>query len=791
MPCLRHCLACSVLCVSSFVSILSTASGAGFKDKVEPILVNYCFDCHGDGTTKGDVSLDFENPAAAGKDLDLWERVWHNVESRLMPPSDKKQPSAEEIHELTRWIGKDVFKLDPANPDPGRVTVRRLNREEYRYSVLDLLGINYQVEDNFPPDDTGYGFDTIGDVLNLSPLLLEKYLSAAQTIVTSAVPLEAGKIPFRSMKGEEFKRPKKEAPDSQTTAKWMPFAKPLRLVATKWFARDGEFKLDLVFKVTGSIEATENTAALRVYAGTQKVAETEIGWDTRDRISLTGKAKLTKGSTEFVIELEPKNPPREGESPLVTRIESLNFQGPLDGSVKEFPAQYKRIMVDGQPPKAEDVEGRRAYAQKILRPLAERAFRRPVDQATVDRLVQIALVTDQQADTLFEEGIRQAVAAILVSPRFLFRAETQPQPNDASKIVMLDEFALASRLSYFLWSSIPDEALLNLARQGQLRAQLTSEIDRMLKDPKADRFISSFVGQWLQSRDVTTVNVIPQVVLKLKSQEEGFRIFNGDVRRDMQREAEMLFEYVLHENRPVTELLTADYTFLSEKLAEFYGIDGVKGRDMRKVDLAPDSHRGGILRQGNFLVITSNPSRTSPVKRGLFVLENILATPAPPAPPNVPALEASKKQGLKNATVRELMEAHRKDALCASCHARMDPLGLAFEHFNAIGQWRPDENGKAIDAAGKLITGETFSDVDQLIQVLATKRKHDVLRATVEKLMVYALGRGLEYYDRPEIDRIVEAVERKNGTLRAVVDEVVASPAFQKRRGDGNRVALK
>jgi hypothetical protein len=768
----------------------STAADQAFKDKVEPILIKYCFDCHGDGTDKGDVSLDFENPSAALKDLDLWERVWHNVESQMMPPADKKQPTTEEIHELTRWIGKDVFRLDPAKPDPGRVTVRRLNREEYRNSIQDLLGVSYRVEDNFSPDDTGYGFDTIGDVLSLSPVLLEKYLDSAQEIVVDAVPLEAGKMPYRAVKADEFKLPKAEDPNGKTTAKYIPFAKPMRLVANRWVGWNGDYKIDLVFKVTGSVEATENTAVLRVFAGTTKVAETEIGWDTREKIYLSGKTKLTRANTDFVIELEPRTPPREGESPLVARVELLQFQGPLDGSVKEFSTQYRRIMVDGAPPKAEDGEGRKAYARKILAPIAERAFRRPVDEATVNRLVEIALLTDQLADTAFEEGIRQAIAGILVSPRFLFRAETQPQPNDPAKIVPLDDFALASRLSYFLWNSLPDQALLDLARKGELRPNLNKEVERLLKDPRAERFFASFVGQWLQARDVTTINVDPRAVLGLKDLEAAFKIFNGDVRRDMQRESEMLFAHVLRENRPVTELLTANYTFLSEKLAEFYGIDGVDGRDMRKVDLKPEARRGGILRQGNFLVVTSNPNRTSPVKRGLFVLENVLATPAPPAPPNVPALEAAKKS-LKNPTVRELMELHRQNALCASCHARMDPLGLAFEHYNAIGQWRDDEKGKPIDPAGKLVTGESFSDLDQLINALATSRRHDVIRALVEKLMIYSLGRGTEYYDRPEIDRIVAAVERKNGTLRAVIDELVASAAFQQRRGDGSRVALK
>jgi hypothetical protein len=760
------------------------ANEAAYRDRVEPILIEYCFDCHGDGADKGDVSLDFANYASTLKEIELWERVWHNLETHLMPPAEKDQPTNDERRELAEWIEQDVFKLDPKNPDPGRVTIRRLNREEYRYSIMDLLGVDFRVDDSFPPDDTGYGFDTIGDVLSLSPLLLEKYMTAAQEIVADAVPLDGGRIPQRWVKSEEFKKDE----GSKTTAAYMPFANPLTVSSKRWVNHNGDYKIDLAFKVTGSIAATENTAMLRVKIDDKVVREDEIGWDSRDRIVISGKAKLEKGNHLFGIELVPVKPPKEGESPLVARVEWLRFDGPLDGSVKEYSNEYKRIMVDGPPPSWEDREGRRAYARKILGTVAERGFRRPVDAATTDQLVKIALTTDDLPDTSFEEGIQQAIAAILVSPRFLFRAETQPQPNDPGKVVELDEFALASRLSYFLWSSLPDPQLLDLARKGELRSKLGAEVDRMLKDSKSNRFITSFVGQWLQARDVTTINVNPQSILKTKTQEDGFKVFSYEVRRDMQREAEMLFANVVRENRPVTELLTANYTFVSEKLASFYGIEGVEGRDMRKVDL-PNGQRGGLLRQANFLVVTSNPARTSPVKRGLFVLENILGTPAPPAPPNVPALEAAKKPGLKNPTVRELMELHRQDALCASCHSRMDPLGLAFENYNALGQWRSDENGKPIDTAGKLITGEAFKNVEELVKILATSRKHDVHRAMVEKIMIYALGRGLDYYDMPELERIVGAVESKNATLRAVIDEVIASPPFQKRRGDGSRIA--
>ncbi|HYR59158.1 MAG TPA: DUF1592 domain-containing protein, partial [Chthoniobacteraceae bacterium] len=376
----------------------------------------------------------------------------------------------------------------------------------------------------------------------------------------------------------------------------------------------------------------------------------------------------------------------------------------------------------------------------------------------------------------------------LASPRFLFRAEVQPEPNNAGRTVPIDEFALASRLSYFLWSSMPDDELFALARDGKLRANLRAQIDRMLADPRSKRFVENFVGQWLQTRDVEGINVDVRIFLGLKN-DEAYRIFNQRLREAMREETELMFAHLLTENRPVLDLLTADYTFLNEQLASFYGIPGVKGTEMRKVALPPESHRaGGILTHGATLVVTSNPTRTSPVKRGLFILENILGTPAPPAPPNVPDLEQSKKSGAK-LTMRELMAVHRENPLCASCHARMDPLGFALENFTPLGTWRDRENGKPIETAGQLITGEKFKDVAELAHVLATSRRDDFYRCLTEKLLSYAIGRGLEYYDTVTVNQIVERLKKDNGAMRSLIYGVVESAPFQKRRGDGERVA--
>jgi hypothetical protein len=388
----------------------------------------------------------------------------------------------------------------------------------------------------------------------------------------------------------------------------------------------------------------------------------------------------------------------------------------------------------------------------------------------------------------FEKGVGEALTAVLASPRFLFRAEIQPEPNNPARIVPVDEFALASRLSYFLWSSLPDDELLAAARDGKLRSNLRPQVDRMLKDDRSRRFVRNFAGQWLQTRDVETLNIDARRILGLRRGEEPERFFNGQIRRAMRQETELLFGHLLKENRPLTELLTADYTFLNDRLAEFYGIPGVKGQEMRKVSLPPESHRRGLLTHGTYLIVTSNPTRTSPVKRGLFVLDNLLGTPAPPAPPNVPELEEARRAADKRLTMRQTMEIHREKALCASCHARMDPIGLAMENFNAVGKYRDQEAGQPIDTAGQLVTGEKFNSALELVDVLTTSRKKDFFRCATEKLLTYATGRGVEYYDAPTIEKIVERLERDGGQSRTLIYGIIESAPFQMRRGDGDRL---
>jgi hypothetical protein len=752
-----------------------------YAKKIQPLLENYCFDCHGEGISKGDFSMDkFKDLSTHLKDREHWLSIWRNVRSQIMPPSEEDQFSTAEKRELLAWIEKDVFKLDPQNPDPGRVTIRRLNRTEYQNAVFDLLGVEYDTREVFPADDTGYGFDNIGDVLSISPLLMEKYITAADEVVALALPEgAAAQVPRVDIEGRAFKH----SGDPKFDATWMPFAEARTVRADQEIRWDGEYQIRIEYSIHGASEATTDEALLQVTAGGAKVGEITLGWDQRRVIELTGKAALKTGSQPFEIRITPAARPQPGEEELFLKVQRVIVQGPLGGEQREYAKGYRMIFVDGPAP-AEDQAAAR-YARKIMRSFVSRAFRKPLDEPTIDRLVAIVREVSSQPGKSFEDGIKLAIATCLASPRFLFRVEMQPEPNNPNKIVPLDEYSLASRLSFFLWGSVPDDELLSLAFNTKLRENLSAQVDRMLDDPRAERLVKNFVGQWLQARDVETVAVSAKTILGMESNREAARVFDPRLRSDMQRETEMLFEFILRENRPAEELISARYSFLNERLAKFYGIDGVEGEDMRPVDLTEHPERGGLLTQGTFLLVTSNPTRTSAVKRGLFVLDNLLGTPAPPAPPDVPELEElSAESGKAHPTMREMMEIHRENPDCRGCHQRMDPIGLGLENFDALGRFRTQEHGKPIDTAGVLLTGEKFADVAGLKEILSVKRREDVYRCLAEKLLTYAIGRGIEYYDATTIDLLTARMAKNDGKLRELVHGIVESAPFQKRRGD-------
>jgi hypothetical protein len=755
---------------------------ARFQEEIQPILIDYCYRCHADGMKKGEVAFDQGgSDEALVKRRELWGAVLKNVRAGIMPPAGKPQPTAKEVETLSDWIKHDVFGIDPKDPDPGRVTLRRLNRVEYHNTIRDLTGFDFKAEEEFPPDDTGYGFDNIGDVLTVSPLLLEKYFQAAESVVKAAVPTASKLTPERSYRGVEFRGAEKGQNGDR-----LAFSKPAKVSRTLGAESTGDYRLAIELAVQGpyKLDPGRCTVVFKV-DDREKLRATYDGLASKTFRS-TVDEHLSAGDHKLTFELEPGEP-KAGAVDL--RIVSVRVQGPLGAAHRVKPPGYGRFFPrDEAPASAPD---RRRYAREVLGRFAGRAYRRPADARTLDRLVAIAESVDRQPGKTFEEGVAQAMVAVLASPRFLFRIEN-PVPGQSTRPhAPIDEYALASRLSYFLWSTMPDDELFKLAEQGRLRAELPGQIKRMLADARGKALTQNFVGQWLEVRDLDGMYFNERAILRregvrLKGADTARNVLTRDIRRAMQSETELAFEYVAREDRSILEWVDCDYTFLNARLAKHYGIPGVEGSEMRRVTLPKDSPRGGVLTHGSILAVTSNPARTSPVKRGQFILDNILGTPAPPPPPDIPALEASKKEFKdRDPTTRELMALHRSKPLCSACHSRMDPLGLALDNFNPLGLWRDQEEKQPIDASGKLITGESFHDVRDLKKILKERHRLDFYRCITEKLLTYALGRGLEYDDVETVDRIVERLDKDGGRFSALLMGVIESPPFQQRRNPG------
>jgi len=753
------------------------AAADRYAADIEPLLAEYCFDCHGGGMDEGGMTLDeYSSLDAHVADHDLWLPVWENLRSQLMPPHDKPQPSAAELDTLEDWIERSVFKLDPANPDPGRVTLRRLNREEYRHTILDLFQHNFHASQEFPPDDTGHGFTNNAEALSLSPLLLEKYLAAAREIVDEVIP--TGPItPTRFFGGRLFRDETGKRPGRFSLNEPHTLSKPFSV------PHPGPYRLTVEYVLPGAEHETDHTAELIARLNGEEVLSDFLAWGDSQPIARHARIHLPPGENKLEVEIRPRSGSRKGQRDLQLEFRFAKLHGPLDGSHVVYPSRYRRMFREGPPPT--DPAARRRYAETLIDSWGLRILRRPLEPGRRDRLVRF-IEQAEASGGRFEEGFAQAVTAMLASPRFLFRAAFQPEPDNPAKVVPIDEFALASRLSYFLWNSTPDEELLQLAARGELRSQLARQVNRLIADPKIERFVGSFTGQWLQTRNLDLLHLNPKRILGVEEGSLTASHFNHRVKPAMREETERVFLHILRENRSIREFLVADSTFLNDDLAEVYGIPGVKGRELRRVKLPSGSHRGGILGQGSFLIVTSNPSRTSPVKRGLFVLENLLGTPAPPAPEEVPPLEESRRKDKQPLTMRQAMEAHRKDPVCSSCHARMDPIGLALEHYNALGLWREEDRGRPIDASGRLLTGESFANAGELARILVTERRRDFYRCLTEKLLTYAIGRGVKYYDAPTVDAVVDRLEEDDGRMQTLILALIESAPFQNRRGAGH-----
>jgi mono/diheme cytochrome c family protein len=784
-----------------------------YESSVLPLLEKHCFECHGDGYDKGKVAFDQLETPDQILAPELWVKVLVNTRAGLMPADNKPRLSAAEQATLERWIKRDVFRIDPDNPDPGRVTVRRLNRVEYRNTVHDLLGVDYNTDHEFPPDDTGFGFDNIGDALTTSPMLMEKYVAAAQAVIKAAVPLAPREPAAHEVPGSGFT-------GANARTKWdkrqLLFSEPASLAASFKNELPGSYRVKFDLQVNGTYTPDPGKARVILKVDGKEVTNQELSYHDEKDFAFESTHKWKPGEHAFSIEVQP-TVPSGGEKTITDLfVNKMTVEGPLEKSqwvaTKDYEKFFPREVPRGSGSKARAEQ--RAYAEEILGAFAARAYRRPLGDDTAARLAGLAEATYTQKGKTFEQGVAHAMAAVLASPRFLFKLE-QPSAHSMSAAVSeVDEYSLASRLSYFLWSTMPDDALLQFAAKGELRKNLASQVERMLKDPRSENLARNFTGQWLQARDVEGIASNPrQIILRDAGEEETLRklrkafkdqdeatiktLFerinrivdskpelDGDMRKAMRRETEMYFAYVMRENRPVTELIDSDYTFLNEELARMYDIMGVSGKELRKVTLPKGHARGGVLTQGSALLVTSNPDRTSPVKRGLFVLNNFLGTPPPPPPANVPALEASEtefKDG-HEPTLRDVLKVHREAPMCRSCHNRMDPIGLAFENFNAVGAWRDSERKQPIAAQGNLITGETFTSVSELKKILANDHREEFYRTLSTKLMTYATGRGMEYYDVETIDQIVKRLQSQDGRFSALLTGIVESAPFQKMR---------
>jgi hypothetical protein len=746
-----------------------------FRDQVEPILAERCFGCHGNGIKKGNVTLDdFPSDESILSRKELWNSVLKNVRAGLMPPAGKPKPSADELRTLETWIKRGAFDLDPSDPDPGRITLRRLNRVEYRNTIRDLMGIDYRTDEEFPADDSGYGFDNVGDVLSVSPLLLEKYMQAAESIVASAVPTVARVIQVRSITGSE-----RRGEFGRGSGESHSLYKPAKISRAFTIEKSGGYKLVLEVSTRGQFNFDPGKAKVTLRLDDKELMLDEYDWGT-GRKTLEFPVDFQAGDHSLSFELEPLTPVEKRQTDVTFRLSAARLVGPLAESDWVRPDNFSRFFDRDDPISPEP---RRDYAREVLQRFASKAYRRPVDARTLDRLVRIAEEAYSSPGKNFAQGVGQAMIAVLASPRFLFRIEGSEPATSARGFALVDEYSLASRLSYFLWSTMPDDELMALANRGELRKNLQGQVKRMLADGRSEQLVKNFTGQWLQSRDFDNFPIQARVILRA----DGLpRMVDDDVfelKRSMKQETEAYFGYMLREDRPILELIDSDYAFVNGPLAKLYGIPDVNGREVHKVRLPEGSPRGGILTQAGVLMITSNPGRTSAVKRGNFILENILGTPTPPPPPDIPALEEALK-GIKDRepTMREVMEVHRADAMCAACHNRMDPLGLAFENYNAMGFWRDQEKKQPIDASGKLVTGRAFKDARELKQILKTEYKLDVYRCLTEKMMTYALGRGPEYQDVETVDQVVDRVEREGGKLSTIVYALIESSPFQKRR---------
>lgn len=779
---------------------------AALPPAVTKFLVQNCVKCHGETNPKAGLSLtEFRDELSLLKARKKWDQLIGLVHDGTMPPEDAPPPTAAEKEAFMKAV-RELFENADRNakPDPGRVTVRRLNRTEYNNTIRDLLHVDLKPAEDFPSDDVGHGFDNIGDVLTLSPVLMERYLAAAESIAERAILVKLPPVPRRYLSARFLHPYPHNAPEAE--ARFRPFrpadpnpifAGPLTagadylkftadadlvLRARLYAAKETKLPVKVALFISGPNlpDASPDSEVDQLMGGNLKMCKPMRILKTFD---------ITSNDPQKVQEIEfPINKrgdiqkvgvavvrPPDGDPIPTLYIENIWSEGPLEVR----PLSHRTLLAsDASKPQIEQT-------REVLARFVSRAFRRSATSEEVERYARIVDESVSGGES-WEAGVQLAVQSVLVSPKFLFRFELDDRPT-APETRPIDEFQLAARLSYFLWSSLPDAELTGLAARGQLTANLSGQIRRMLQDKRASALVENFALQWLQ-------------LGRLQSHAPDARLFpafNEPLRAAMAEETRLFLAEIIREDRSLLDLIQADFTYLNEPLAKHYGIvdthgtaagqkpakpgaQPIRGPNFVRVALA-SPERGGLLQQASVLTVTSNPTRTSPVKRGRWVLEQLLGAPPPPPPPNVPELDKPDSGPLVG-TLRQRMEQHRRNPACANCHASMDPLGFAFENYDAIGGWRRMDGDALIDASGELPGGKAFQGPAELKSILLEK-KSMFARCVVEKMLTYALGRGLEYYDKPTVDKISAALERDGFKFSTLAVEIAASDPFRLRRG--------
>ncbi len=747
------------------------ATHAQDADFTTSALQRYCGDCHDAASRSGDLFINTTQLNAIGAHAEKWEKVAHKLRAGAMPPPDAPRPDAAGYDRMAHFLERALDDHAAKQPDAGRVPqFHRLTRTEYRNAIRDLLRLEHlPAEMDFelllPADNATSGFDNIADLLFVSPVVMERYLEAARRISRLAVGDKDMPVLVNRYR-MPLELPQDQAFDG------LPAGTRGGLATTTWFPLDGEY----LFRIDMAGTASE-PHALEIAIDGERVASTATGVRmgaprTQDALEFRLPVKAgtrdvavtfvrrTLALDESIVRVQRRS---RGELPA---MELITISGPYNATGPGHTPSRERIFQCT--PNSADEEA--SCARSILASLARHAYRRPANDADLDTLWPF--FEEGRNAGGFESGIQRALERLLVSPQFLYRIERVPEGTTVDTPFAVAPVELASRLSFFLWSSLPDEELLDLAIDGSLAndAVLHAQVRRMLADPRAGALVKNFATQWLFLGDVELRD--PDVFL--------FRDYDRGLRTAFIRETQLFVASILLDGRGIHELISADYTYLNERLADHYGIPHVKGGDFRRVTLPPGSPRGGLLGHGSILTLTSYPTRTSPVLRGKFVLDNLLASPPPPPPPDVPALEVEVPDERAELSLRDALAMHRESPDCAGCHAQMDPIGLAFEHFDAVGRWRDSEAGLAIDAASELPDGQWIHGVEDVKRLLLETPERFAMAVT-EKLLMYAIGRNVHYYDMPAVRAIVREAAADNYTFEALVLGIVDSVPFRMR----------